>query len=135
MKTPMKVDFDDTRDNWRLWGELVELWIYHQNQRPNDTVKLVSLMTAHGITNASVYGPSPRKVEFYSYGEKDPLVIELPTKEMLQAGYASATPGEPYPLPIFYDDAYDCKRKAFTAQVIKQFAACRVGEYTINQCM
>jgi hypothetical protein len=92
-------------------------------------------MSAHGITKPSVYGPTPRGVRFYSYGENDPLTIELPTKEMLQEGQGTAKPGEPYPLPSFYDAAYEGCRKAFTADVIKTFSASRVGEYTINMCM
>jgi hypothetical protein len=135
MKTPMKVDFDDIEENWRLWGELVELWVYNLHPRPTDTAKLVNQMTAHGIKGASVYGPSDRAVKFYSYTDDDPLVMMLPTEEMLKEGRKTAHPGEAYPLPVFYDSAYTGGRKAFTADEDTLFAACRVGEYTINECM
>lgn len=135
METPMKVNFDDTVQNWRLWGELVEHWIHERHPKPEDTDKLINQMKAHGISGASVYGPTPRPVEFVFYGEKSPLVIELPSKEMLEEAKKTAEPGKPYPLPAFYNDAFEGERKAFCADIIKHFSACRVGEYTINQCM
>jgi hypothetical protein len=134
MKTPMKVDFEDTMENWRLWGELIELWIYYPDRQPDDTDGLINQMEAHGITKPGVYGSS-RKVKFVSYGEDDPLVIELPAKEMLEKAQNATKPCETYPLPIFYDEVYDCERKKLTAEVIKKIAACRIGEYTINECM
>jgi hypothetical protein len=135
MKTPMKVDFDDIEENWRLWGELVELWISDLHPKPTDVGKLVNQMTAHGIKGASVYGPSTREVKFYSYGADDPLVLMLPTEEMMKEGRKTAHPGEAYPLPVFYDAAYTGTRKTFTADDDTLFAACRIGEYTINECM
>jgi hypothetical protein len=135
MQTPMKVNFDDTVENWRLWGELVELWVYDLHPKPEDTAKLVNQMTAHGIKGASVYGPPTREVKFYSYGDNDPLVMLLPTAAMLKEGRATAHPGEAYPLPLFYDAAYTGTRKVFTADDDTLFAACRIGEYTINECM
>jgi hypothetical protein len=135
MKTPMKVNFDDTVENWRLWGELVELWICNLHPKPADAGKLVNQMTAHGIKGASAYGAPDREVKFYSYGNDAPLVIMLPTEEMLKEGRKTAHPGEPYPLPVFYDGAYIGPRKVFTADDDTLFAACRVGEYTINECM
>ena len=134
MKTPMKVNFDDTVENWRLWGELVELWIYNLHPKPADTGKLVNQMTAHGIKGASVYGPSDRTVTFYSYTADDPLVIMLPTEEMLKEARKTVHAGESYPLPVFYDGAYSGPRKALTEDDDTLFAACRVGEYTINEC-
>jgi hypothetical protein len=135
MQTPMKVNFDDIEENWRLWGELVELWVYNLHPRPTDAAKLVNQMTAHGIKGASVYGPPTREVKFYSYTDDDPLVMMLPTEEMLKEGRKTAQPGQPYPLPVFYDSAYAGARKPFTADEDTLFAACRVGEYTINECM
>jgi hypothetical protein len=135
MNTPMKVNFDDTQENWCLWGELVQHWICKRREKPDSTDKLINQMTAHGITGADVYGPNPRPVKFVSYGEDDPLVIELPTAEMVAEDQKTTHPGKPYPLPSFYDEAYDGSRKAFSEEVIKRFAAARVGEYTINMCM
>ncbi|MEA2738840.1 MAG: hypothetical protein QOH05_2147 [Acetobacteraceae bacterium] len=135
MKTPMRVDFNDTVENWRLWGELVELWAYNLHPKPDTTAKLVNQMTAHGIQGASVFGPPDREVKFYAYTDDQPLVIMIPTEEELKAGRKTAVPGEPYPLPVFYDAAYAGPRKAFTADDDTLFAACRIGEYTINYCM
>ena len=134
MKTPMKVDFDDTVENWRLWGQLVELWICDLQPKPTDSAKLVNQMTAHGIRGAGVYGPPDRKVEFKSYGEDDPLIIELPTEQMLKEGRKTVHAGEPYALPVFYDGAYTGPRKVLTADEDTLLSACRVGEYTINMC-
>ena len=135
MKTPMKVDFDDTEENWRLWGELVELWAYNLHPRPDATAKLVNQMTAHGIKGASVFGPPDREVKFYQYGNADPLIMMLPTEDMLKEGRKTAQPGQAYPLPVFYDVAYTGSRKVFTADDDTLLAACRIGEYTINICM
>jgi hypothetical protein len=135
MKTPMKVDFDDTVENWRLWGQLVELWICDLQPKPTDSAKLVNQMTAHGIKGAGVYGPPDRKVEFMQYSEDGPLVIELPTEKMLKEGRKTTQPGEIYPLPVFYNGAYPGAAKVFNADEDTLFSACRIGEYTINMCM
>lgn len=134
MKTPMKVDFEDTVQNWRLWGQLVQLWVYKFQPKPTDLAELVSQMTAHGITGANAFGSPHRKVKIFSSGNEDPLVIVLPTLEMLKQGRKAANPGKPYPLPDFYDDAYSGQRKVFTADDDTLFVACRIGEYTINEC-
>jgi hypothetical protein len=133
----MKVQFDDIQENWEQWGDLVEHWINERQDKPDDVEELVNRMKAHRITGAGVYGPSnpKRKVKFISYGENDPLVIMLPTKKMLVEGEAPVHVGKPYPLPVFYDKMYDCKRKVLTDQLeARKLAACRVGEYTINEC-
>jgi hypothetical protein len=135
MKTPMKVDFDDIEENWRLWGELVELWICNLQPRPTDAGKLANQMTAHGIKGASVYGPPDRKVQFYQYGNEDPLVIMLPTEAMMKEGRKTAVAGQPYPLPVFYGSAFTGSQTVFSADDDTLFAACRIGEYTINMCM
>jgi hypothetical protein len=134
MKTPMKVDFDDIVENWRLWGELVELWAFNLQPKPTDTGKLLNQMTAHGIKGASIYGPKNRKVEFYSYTDEDPLVMMIPTEEMIKEGKKTVHPGKPYPLPVFYDGAYTGPRKNLTADEDLLMTACRIGEYTINEC-
>ena len=135
MKTPMKVNFDDSEENWRLWGELVELWICDLQPKPTDAGKLTNQMTAHGITNASVYGSPDRKVQFYQYGNEDPLVIMLPTEQMMKEGRKTAVPGQAYPLPVFYGPAFNGQQKVFSGDDDTLFAACRIGEYTINMCM
>jgi hypothetical protein len=133
MKTPMKIDFDDTLENWRLWGELVELWIFDLSPKPATTAQLVNQMTAHGIAGASVYGPPDRGVHFWSYTDDDNLVILLPSSEMVKQGRKSTQPGQAYPLPVFYDAAYNGSRKVFTEDDGTLFAACRIGEHTISE--
>jgi hypothetical protein len=134
MKTPMKVDFNDTEQNWQLWGELVGLWVYNFQPKPDTAAELVDQMTAHGIKGASVYGPPDLKVTFYPQGKDDSLAFMLPTREMMKAARKAVHPGESYPLPVFYDAAYDGPRKAFTDDEDILFIACRIGEYVINQC-
>jgi hypothetical protein len=91
-------------------------------------------MTAHGIKGASVYGPADRAVKFYSYTDDDPLVFMLPTEDMLKAARKTIHAGAFYPLPVFYDGAYSGSRKVLTEGDDTLFAACRIGEYTINNC-
>jgi hypothetical protein len=134
MKTPMKVDFHDTVENWRLWGELVELWIFDLHPKPTDTTKLINQMTAHGIKGADVYGPKPRAVKIEVYAEDGPLVIDVPSQAMVKEGRKSVHANQPYPLPVFYDLAYSGSRKVLSAEEDTLFLACRIGEYTINNC-
>jgi hypothetical protein len=54
---------------------------------------------------------------------------------MLKEGKKTVQPGQPYPLPVFYDAAYDGPRKVMSADEQTMFTSCRVGEYTINECM
>jgi hypothetical protein len=134
VQTPMKVDFDDKKDNWLRWGQLVEHWIDQRRERPKTKAELLSQMTAHGITGADVDGKPDREVRFEDDQEYGPLVIYLPTAAMLAEARKSIHPDQPYPLPIFYDLAYCGKRKDLNADEGSFLATCRVGEYTINQC-
>jgi hypothetical protein len=134
MKTPMKVNFNDTDENWRLWGELVALWVRNFQPKPDTAATLVDQMTAHGIKGASVYGPPDLKVTFRVAGKND-LAMMLPTREMLKQARMTVHAGESYPLPVFYDAAYAGPRKAFSADDDTLFVACRVGEYVISQCI
>lgn len=134
MKTRMKVNFEDTVQNWRLWGELVAIWVYDIQPKPANAAELVNQMTAHGITGASVIGPPDRVVNFHSYGNDNPFVIVLPTEQKMKAARKALQPGQRYPLPVFYDAAYDGPRRVFTADDEILFAACRIGEYTVSAC-
>jgi hypothetical protein len=129
----MKVNFDNTTQNWQLWGQLVELWICGLQPLPKEVKDLVTQAKTHGISNVSVPGSQDRNVVFYWYDESKELAFMLPTEAMLTEARKSVTPG-PYPLPKFYDDAYDGSRKDLTADQDTLFANCRVGEYTINNC-
>jgi hypothetical protein len=133
MSLPMKVNFDDTTENWQLWGQLVELWICGLQPLPKEVKGLVAQATTHGISNVSVPGSQDRDVVFYWYDQSKELALMLPTEDMLTAARKTITPG-PYPLPVFYDKAYSGPRANLTADQDTLFASCRVGEYTINNC-
>ncbi len=132
MSLPMRVEFDDNKKNWELWGQLVELWICGIQPLPKDVTGLVAQATAHGISKFSVPGSQDRNVVFYWYDETK-VEFWLPTEEMLKASRAAIKPG-PYPLPVFYDEAYIGTRRSLTADEDTLLANCRVGEYTINFC-
>ena len=127
-KLDMKVKFEDTKENWLRWGELVAAWVKDKNTRPKTVEGLIEQADEKLKTKVSVAGNQKRKVEFYDYDE-DELPFLLPPADMLQP----AQPGK-YPLPDFYDDAYDCKRRDLTQQEAEKFRRCRLGEYTINNC-
>jgi hypothetical protein len=133
MSLPMKVNFDDTTENWRLWGQLVERWICKRQPRPEKVKDLVSQAKQHGIASASVPGSQERKVEIYFYDDTKELAFLFPTEAMLTAAREKIQPG-PYPLPSFYDDAYNGPRADLKDKKDNWFANCRVGEYTINNC-
>jgi hypothetical protein len=128
MKLPMKVDFDDTVENWRLWGELVEFWSANLHPKPDNVANLVNQMVAHGISGANVYGPPDREVRFYSVTDNDPLTFMLPTRQDLGLARSAVRSGMPYPLPAFYDLAYNGTRQALGDDQLNLFAACRLGE-------
>jgi hypothetical protein len=130
----MKVDFADTNDNWLLWGQLVEHWIDKRLPRPGTKKELLCQMKAHGITDPGVDGDPAQKVRFEDDDANGPLVIYLPTQAMLAKARESIKPGEPYPLPKFYDKAYCGDRKILESSDDSFLATSRVGEYTINQC-
>ena len=133
MSLNMKVDFEDTTQNWQLWGQLVELWICGLQPLPKEVKDLVAQAKAHGIASASVPGAQDRIVKFYWYDETKELGLMLPTEAMLTAGRDKIKPGH-YPLPAFYDDAYTGGRADLNTDQDTLFANCRVGEYTINFC-
>jgi hypothetical protein len=132
MRLLMSVDFDDTTQNWELWGKLVEGWIRGIVPLPKDVNSLVSQGKERNISNFSVPGAQDRNVVFSWYNEKV-VSFWLPTEEMLTDGRERIKPG-PYPLPAFYDEFYEGKRRDLTAEKDTFLAACRVGEYTINIC-
>jgi hypothetical protein len=133
MSSAMKVNFADTTENWQLWGQLVELWICGLQPLPKEVKDLVAQAKTHGISSASVPGSQDRNVVFYWYDESKELALMLPSEAMLTAARATVKPG-PYPLPVFYDQAYTGPRAKLTADQDTLMSNCRVGEYTINNC-
>ena len=133
MSVEMKVGFDDTTQNWQLWGQLVELWICGLQPLPKEVKDLVAQAEAHGISNPSVPGDQNRNVKFYWYDEAKELAFMLPTEAMLMAARDQIKPGQ-YPLPAFYDGAYMGERSTLKNDQDTLLANCRVGEYTINYC-
>lgn len=129
----MKVEFDDTIENWQLWGLLVESWSRGVKKVPEYVADLVAQAKDRGIASASVYGDQNRPVKIYFYDEKKELALMLPTAAMLDEARAKIKPG-PYPLPTFYDMAYTGQRAILWPGQGEFFSACRVGEYTINFC-
>ena len=78
MSVGMKVNFDDTTQNWQLWGQLVELWICGLQPLPKEVKGLIAQATTHGISNVSVPGSQDRDVVFYWYDETKELAFMLP---------------------------------------------------------
>jgi hypothetical protein len=133
MSVGMKVNFDDTTQNWQLWGQLVELWICGLQPLPKEVKGLIAQATTHGISTVSVPGSQDRDVVFYWYDETKELAFMLPSEDILVSVRKDVKPG-PYPLAAFYDGAYTGPRSSLTADQDTLFANCRVGEYTINNC-
>lgn len=125
------VGFDDTTQNWQLWGQLVEMWALRLHPTPDTAAKLVAQMSAHGIQGAYVDGPPGRPVKFH-YRANDEVLLVLPTPEMLRVGRQEVKPNEAYPLPVYYDAFYTGTRKKMSDDELTLAAACRLGEFTIN---
>jgi hypothetical protein len=132
----MRIQIVDDNDNWRKWGELVEIWVRDPAKQPATTDDLKMQMSANGVVG-TVPGAS-RPVRFIPYPDdpiSDPLTIALPTEAMLDAKLATIPPTGTYPLPKFYDVAYGgTSRAILTADQRETFALQRIGEYTINEC-
>ena len=78
----MRIIVDDTPDNWRKWGELIESWIRDESKRPQ-TVAELRVQLAHDGIAATVPG-NDRAVEFipYTADVSQPLRFALPSSRM-----------------------------------------------------
>ena len=87
---------------------------------------------------AKVDGPDTKSVEFWDYPHNnDPIRIALPTEAMLEERLQTVRHpgGAPYPLPHFYDIAFaGATRARLSEPVSLEFAARRIGEYSVNEC-
>jgi hypothetical protein len=134
----MRIEIVDKDDNWLNWGNLVLTWIRNpQTPRPTTVRDLKTLLAAKGV-EAKVDGPDTRAVEFWDYPHNnDPIRIALPTEAMLEERLQTVRhpPGDVYPLPHFYDIAFAGATRARLSQaVLLDFAARRIGEYSVNEC-
>lgn len=131
----MKVDFDDTPNNWTQWSALIIRWINDSNSRPNDTDAMIGQMRNAGITNVTnpVLGHS-RQVHF-TQADNGALQFLLPSPQMVQDYLSKLAGKQQYPLKMFYGDAFVDKTKAtLSQQQMLEFASKRLGEYTIQEC-
>ena len=85
MSLKMKVKFEDTPENWHLWGQLVERWIHHPDQKPKTVKDLITQGKDHKIANFAVPGAQDRKVEFYDYDEEE-LAFLLADRQDAEGG-------------------------------------------------
>ena len=134
----MRIQIFDDDQNWLNWGNLVQFWIRNDKKlRPNTVAELKKQLTDHQVT-ATVDGPDTRDVKFWDYPDKNgPLQIALPTEAMLEERLQTVRhpAGDVYPLPHFYDIAFAGATRARLSQaVLLEFAARRIGEYSVNEC-
>ena len=134
----MRVNISDDNENWCKWGQLVLDWITGSETRPTSTSELNALLKTKGI-NGVVPGPDrPLLIRDYS---DDIVYIYLPSEKMLGDKLATthsdpaSTIQEPYPLPLFYNAAYEAPVRAIMSpEERRKFALRRIGEYTVNEC-
>jgi hypothetical protein len=137
----MQVNITDNPANWVKWGTLVRAWIFGTKPLPADTAKMQQQMTEAGVAG-SVPGPV-RGVTFIPYNDGEPLIFPLPTQAMVLKDEAELKhiamnpPGARlYPIPSFYATAFGGAAKAdLTLHQLLDFSSCRLGEYTIQECM
>jgi hypothetical protein len=137
----MQVDIKDTPENWEKWGALVRAWIFGTKPLPNDTAAMQAQMTAATI-EGSVPGPV-RGVTFIPYNDGEPLIFPLPTQAMVLKDeaelkqIATKPAGQRlYPIPSFYAAAFGGAAKVdLTLNKLLDFSGCRLGEYTIQECL
>ena len=131
----MRILINDDNRNWLHWGKLVVSWIHSPQTRPN-TVGELKQQLAQNHVNATVDGTNDRQVSVldYSGAPEDPLMLVLPTEDMLKEKLKTVTTGA-YPLPLFYDIAFaGAARANLSRQESEDFAFRRIGEYTVNEC-
>jgi hypothetical protein len=131
----MRIQIQDDNQNWLNWGQLVLAWISNAQSRPTTVAELKAQLTKNDVA-AIVQGADQRVVAVQDYDDSPdaPLVIMIPTAQMLKDKLQTVTSG-PYPLPLFYDIAYGGAARAnLSPQESQNFAARRIGEYTVNEC-
>src|SRR5579871_507662 len=131
----MRIQIQDDNQNWLNWGQLVRAWIFDSQSRPTTVAELRAQLTKNDVT-AIVQGADQRVVAIQDCVDSpsDPLVIMIPTIEMLNEKLQTVTSG-PYPLPLFYDICYGgAPRANLSPQESQNFALRRIGEYTVNEC-
>lgn len=145
VKTPpflARVLFDNTDENWTIWGTLVNGWIASKTARPKDTQALTTQMRNAGIANPAIPG-NDRTVRFYDLeqdedegaADPNPFVLYLPNGPMLQAKKDALDPKMPYPMPSFYKAIFGVPPLTITdAAQRDRIVLQRIGEYTINMC-
>jgi hypothetical protein len=137
----MQVNITDNPANWAKWGQLVRAWIFGTTPLPNDTAAMQAQMTAAGVAG-SVPGPV-RGVTFVPYNDGTPLIFPLPTQAMVLKDEAelkqiAAKPANhrSYPIPSFYATAFGGAAEVDLGQhELLEFGSCRLGEYTIQECL
>jgi len=137
----MQVNIKDDPANWQKWGTLVRAWIFGTTPLPGDTAAMQQQMNTAGV-QGTVPGPV-RGVTFIPYNDDEPLIFPLPTQAMVLKDeaelkqIAANPPGQrQYPIPTFYNIAYGGAAKVDLTQTqLLDFSACRLGEYTIQECM
>jgi hypothetical protein len=130
----MRIEIFNDDQNWLNWGNLVLTWIRDPTTRPHDVGALKRLLDNNNVT-AKIDGPDTKEVQFWDYpADNKPLQIALPTEAMLKERLQTVHPG-PYPLPHFYDIAFaGAPRAQLSGPVSLEFAARRIGEYSVNEC-
>ena len=141
----MNVTFPNTFENWKNWGALVRTWVSNESHRPRNTDELMEQMKHAGIKHASYRGaPAKRDVVFVQYSEDEPLYIPLPSASMVEEAEKKVeeavnnNPGHRgYPIPaVFYSLMFGAAKPVdLSASQQVEYLLCRLGEYTINECM
>ncbi len=135
----MRVMIKDDDENWLKWGRMVEDWINNPaKRRPVNVGELKAALVAAGVT-ADVDGANGRPVEITDYSNNaalnHPLVINLPSAQMLADRKKMMAPAGEYELPKFYDLAYvKGVRAVLSPQLKDEFRLRRIGEYSVNEC-
>jgi hypothetical protein len=146
----ISIDLNDNQ-SWLNWGNLVEHWINNPQDRPIDVAGLNDQLAKNDVfadaknrVHAKAPGSDTRMVQIQDYLDDPsndvPLLIMLPNIALLNAPPQNAalqnvTSG-PYPLPLFYDSAYEPPRMRanLSPGEFKDFQTRRIGEYVIQEC-
>jgi hypothetical protein len=123
-----------------MWGRLVKTWATGKSNFPAvsvdklpvprtlDDLKAQCLLVGVEIT-------IPTHITGLAVIQHGPetLALRLPAKSMVEAAEADLNAGAAYIIPHFYE--VFCGALNVPAAERRNFQACRIGDYSISQCM
>jgi hypothetical protein len=124
--------------DYAQWGKLVKSWAtgtnYLDRPVPPIPTSIADLKKACEQIGVGIEIPEAVTGLVVVQQSENTKVLVLPPKALVEAvAEELAQPDADYPIPLFYDVYYG-RTLDVPANKMADFHACRIGDYTINQC-